>query len=117
MPYLSVRTATPLTAAQIDTLQKELGELISVIPGKNIDNCMIDLTGGCNLFMGGKPLNGAFADLRLMGPAPDDTKDTFVNKFCALLDKHLGIPDKNIYVNLLEQNQWGSSGKLAKLAK
>jgi len=112
MPYLSVRTSVSMDCAKKDVLQKELGALIAVIPGKSIDNCMIDITSDCGLFMRGGPIVGAFVDLRLFRPSPDEAKSEFLAGLCKILNEQLGIEKENVYCNLLELPQWGSAGKL-----
>lgn len=110
MPYLSVRTSAPLDAAKTQALYRELAALISLIPGKNENNCMIDIAGGCDLFMRSEPILGAFVDLRLLRQSPAEAKQAFMEAMCKALREQLGIESKNVYCNMLELEQWGSGG-------
>ena len=110
MPYVHVKTAKTLDEAAKDALQKEIGALIAVIPGKNIDNCMTHITGGLSLYMGGKALeDGAFVEVRVYGAAPTESKREFVTKLFALLEAH-GIAQARTYVNFVESDDWASRG-------
>ncbi len=114
MPYLSIRTSANMDGAQRLALQQELGELIAVIPGKSANNCMIDIKSGCDLYMRGGEILGAFVDLRLFTAAPDAAKNDFFAKLCVLLKEQLGVEQENIYCNMLELTQWCSGGALKK---
>lgn len=112
MPYLCVKTTAVMDSSQKEMLQKDLGALISVIPGKSVNNCMIEIVSGCDIFMGGGPLKGAFVDLRLYRASPDEAKKEFLTGLCKILKSRFGIEKQNIYCNMLELPQWGSGDNL-----
>ena len=110
MPYLSLRTSAPLDAAKTQALHRELAALIAVIPGKNENNCMIDIEGGCALFMRSEAILGAVVDLRMFGVSPMDAKQSFMEGLCEILREQLGVEKQNVYCNMAELEHWGSGG-------
>ncbi len=117
MPFLSVKTSAPMDGAQKMHLQKALGELISVIPGKTIDNCITEISGGNAMFRHGGEVLAAFVDLRLFTAAPDDAKQSFMEGLCKLLKDQLGIEPANVYCNFAEFDQWGAGGRFIREPK
>ena len=105
MPYVCVRSSQHLGDDKIGKLQKEIGRLISIIPGKSIDNCMIQIYEDCNTFMGGKPANATFCEIRMLGKAPAEKKKEFSTGLHELLSAELGGLDK-LFINFQEYLEW-----------
>ena len=111
MPFVHVRTSRPLDGDARDKLQKEIGALISILPGKTIDNCMTQLSGGEHLYMSGAELrDGAFVEVRLFGPSPAEAKKELALRLFALLEKDFGIAPGQTYMNYIEMDEWASRG-------
>jgi len=108
MPYLSVRAGMPVSGHTADMLQKEIGELISILPGKTIDNCIIEISGGCDIYLSGKRAEALFCEVRLYKPSPVDKKKEFSEKLHALFVEKLH-PVK-VYINILEFEHWCADG-------
>ena len=106
MPYVSIRTSQRLTDEKIDRIQKEIGRLIAIIPGKTIENCMTQITGDCKTFMGGVPVNGTFCEVRMLGKAPAESKKEFTQELDKMLIAELEGLDK-LYINFQEYFEWG----------
>lgn len=106
MPYLHVKIGKPMDAAQVDALRHELEQMISILPGKNADNCMIHIEPDCAMYMQGAKNPCVFAELRLYKASPDEKKLAFVQAFSELLRSSLGIPESFIYMNILEMDHW-----------
>ncbi|MCL2664445.1 MAG: phenylpyruvate tautomerase MIF-related protein [Defluviitaleaceae bacterium] len=112
MPYIDIKVSAVVGAEKKDGLQKKIGEAISLLPGKTIDNTMLCITDDCSLFMRGKPLEGAFVEIRLYKASPADNKKAFAEKLFKLLEESLGIAPGNIYLNYLEMPDWGANGTI-----
>lgn len=97
-----------LDCSEKEQLQKEVGEIMPLIPGKNIANTMQHIDDGCDIYMNGEKITGAFVDARLYQAAPKEAKAAWNDAICALLKKH-GI-DGRIYLNITEKDEWGSDG-------
>ena len=105
MPFVSVRSSQHIADDKMERLQQGIGQIISVIPGKNSENCMIHITGDCKIFMGGKPSNAVFAEVRMFGKAPKDKKKEFAAEFNKVITAELGEVDK-LFLNFQEYFEW-----------
>ena len=106
MPFVCVRSSQHLPEDKIDRLQKEIGRIISIIPGKSIDNCMIQISGDHKTFMGGKPANATFCEIRMLGKAPNEKKKEFTGELNKVLSGELDGLDK-LFINFQEYFEWG----------
>ena len=106
MPYVSVNTSMPVCEAKLDTLQKEIGRIITLIPGKTIDNCMTHIAGGAHIYMSGAPAKAVFCEIRVFKPAPREGKAGVVAALHALFTQELGA--EKVYINFIESEEWGS---------
>ena len=106
MPYLHVKVGKPLNSTQIDALRRELEQLITILPGKNADNCMIHIEPDCAMYMQGAKNPCVFAELRLYKASPADKKQAFADAFAKLLREKYAIADDFIYMNILEMDHW-----------
>lgn len=107
MPFVSISSAMPISEEKKDSLQKELGKLIAIIPGKNIDNCMTKIEGSSSIFMSGEPAKAVFCEIRLRGAAPKESKKQLVGELYQLFTKELGA--EKVYTNFLEFDEWGNA--------
>ena len=106
MPYVSVSSSQHIAEDKAERLQKEIGRIISIIPGKTIDNCMIQITGDVKTYMGGSASNSTFCEIRMFGKAPGEAKKEFngeLHKVLAAELEGLGM----LYVNYQEYFEWG----------
>ena len=106
MPYVSVRSSKHIDDDKMEALQKKIGGVISVIPGKNIDNCMIQIQGDCKTFMGGKPKNATFCEVRMFGEAPKEAKKEFCGALTKVMTEELGEIE-TLFINMQQYFEWG----------
>ena len=106
MPFVSVSTAMPTPKETMNTLQQEIGRIIALIPGKNIDNCMTRIEGGADIFMSGAAAKAVFCEVRVYGEAPKDSKAAVVAELHALFTTQLGA--EKVYTHFIESKEWGS---------
>ena len=113
MPFISVKTSSKLTLAQKQEINRGLGQIISILPGKAESNVMIEISDGHTLCYAGAERTGiAFAELRLYGESPLEAKEAFVNAFLKLLREAAGIAPEDVYMTIQEFDHWVSKGKL-----
>jgi phenylpyruvate tautomerase PptA (4-oxalocrotonate tautomerase family) len=110
MPQVNITVSQTLSAEKRDQLQLAVGDSIGLIPGKTIDNTITCIQDGCSLFKGGKPLDGAFVDIRLFKASPEESKKAFAEKLFVILKDVLGIDPAGVYVNYIELEHWASRG-------
>ena len=107
MPYVSISSSQPIDDDKAERIQRGIGRIISIIPGKTIDNCMIQISGDCKTFMSGKASNSTFCEVRMFGKAPNEAKKEFTAELNKLLDAELEGMDK-LYINFQEYFEWGN---------
>ena len=55
MPFISVKTSSKLTLQQKQELNRGIGQIISILPGKAESNVMIEISDGHTLTQGTSP--------------------------------------------------------------
>lgn len=113
MPYICISVSKTLENQQKEQIKAELGQMITLIPGKTEEVTMVRIEDSCMLYKAGKALsNGAFIEVRLYGPAPQPDKEKFTTAVFQAFEKLLGIQPSDIYLNIFEMESWGTKGKL-----
>jgi len=111
MPYVSITTAKKLDCATKTELYLKIGELMPVLPGKNLDNTLLSINDGVDMFMRGKPNDGVFVSVQVYKKSPEDSKKEFSAKFCETLKEVLKLdPDGCVYMNFTEFENWAANG-------
>lgn len=110
MPFINVHIGKPLTEEKKVEVMQMIADNMPLIPEKNIDNTMIEISADCDMFMGGKKQGLIFVDLRILKPAPMENKNAFVEALSAGFDKLLDIPANKQYYTIAEFNEWGYGG-------
>ena len=117
MPYLLLNTSKTLTVEQRETVKTELGKLITIIPTKSERNFMVDFSEGHPMYFHGLPADScAFIELRLLGKAPHKAKKQFVQQVFRMIDHVLGIKEDELFISILEFEDWGVGGSLKTLS-
>ncbi|GHV72788.1 hypothetical protein AGMMS49940_00900 [Spirochaetia bacterium] len=110
MPYIAFNISEKLTASQKEIIKSETGRLVTVIPGKTEEVTIVDICDGHSMYKGGKAIPCAYVDIRVYTKAEPAGKKQFVNDLFILLEKELGINKDNVYISVLEFEQWGDHG-------
>ncbi|MDR1351912.1 MAG: hypothetical protein LBK05_01415 [Treponema sp.] len=110
MPYVSLNTSEKLSETQKERVKSEIGRLIAVIPGKTEEVTIVDISGGHSMYKGGQAVPCAYVDIRVYTKADPEGKKQFVDGLFVVLDRELGIPKDNVYMSVLEFEQWGDHG-------
>ena len=110
MPYIAVNTVQKLTDAQKEKIKTELGRLITIIPTKAEAGLLIDFSGDRTMYKAGENVSGAFIEVRLFHKADFEPKKKLTEEIFALFIRELGTKKENMYLNILEFDNWGSAG-------
>ncbi|MDR2053644.1 MAG: hypothetical protein LBP80_09540 [Treponema sp.] len=110
MPYISLNTSEKLSENQKEKVKSEIGRLITVIPGKTGEVTIVDISDGRSMYKGGKTAPCAYVDIRVYTKADPEGKKRFVDELFGVLDRELGIPKDDVYMSVLEFEQWGDHG-------
>jgi phenylpyruvate tautomerase PptA (4-oxalocrotonate tautomerase family) len=113
MPFISIYSAKTLTPAQKETVSKELGILISILPHKTEKVLMLDFVDGHTMYNKGRKVEDCvFVDVRLYGSASFAPKKEFTEKVFTMLTDTLGVRTEDIYIVCAEYATWGTQGSL-----
>ena len=112
MPYISVTTSKELTGVERDAIRRELGFLISTIPGKMESVLMIDIMDGHDMYFAGTRRVCAYLNVALYTAAPFEAKSEFAGAVCEMLEREAGIPVDDVYLTFSEYPNWCSHGTL-----
>jgi len=110
MPYVSITTAKKLSDGAKSKLYSKIGEIMPVLPGKNIDNTLLCINDGVSMFMSGKPNNGVFVSVQVYKKSPEDSKKEFSEKIYAILKEILETDIGCVYMNFTEFENWAANG-------
>ena len=112
MPYIAINTAQQLSAAQKEKIKSELGRLITLIPTKNEAGLLVDFSGSRTIYKAGENVSGAFIDVRLFHKSDFEPKKKFTEEALGMLSRELNIAKENMYLSIMEFDNWGSGGVL-----
>jgi len=112
MPYIAVNTSEKLSDAQKEKIKAELGRLITIIPTKTEAGTLVDFSDSRTMYKAGENISGAFIELRLWHKSDFESKKQFTEKTFELLSRELGLKTENMYLNIVELDDWGSVGTL-----
>ena len=110
MPYVNITTAKKIDDKTKADLYSKVGEIMPVLPGKNIDNTLFAVNDGISMFKGGKPNDGVFVSVQCYKKSPEDQKKEFSKKIYEILKEVLKIDGGCVYMNFTEFENWASDG-------
>lgn len=108
MPFINVKVSEELTEKRMDCIKAELGQVISIIPGKSEAYLMVNIEDNCNLYFKGdnsKPT--AFVDVSIFGSAAKSDCEKLTAEICIILQNEADIPSNRTYVKYLFSDLWG----------
>jgi len=110
MPYIAINTSVKLSDKQKEKIKTELGRLITVIPTKTEAGTLVDFSDSRTSYKAGENVSGAFIDVRLFHKADFESKKKFTEETFKMLSRELGLKEENMYLSILEFENWGSGG-------
>ena len=110
MPYIAINTAQKISDAQKEKIKSELGRLITIIPTKSEAGLLVDFSDSRTIYKAGENVSGAFIEIRLFHKADFEPKKKLVEEIFEMLSRELGTKKENMYLNILEFDNWGSAG-------
>ena len=110
MPYVNITTAKKIDEKTKADLYAKVGEIMPVLPGKNIDNTLFAVNDGIAMFKSGKPNDGVFVSVQCYKKSPEEEKKEFSKKIYEILKDVLKIDGGCVYMNFTEYENWASDG-------
>ena len=113
MPYVQLTTSASLDKQTEKTLNRELGQVIALFPGKSERWLMISLQGGAEMcFAGDADTPCAMLTVELFG-TPDSTAcGRFAEKATEVLHRVLGLSPDRVYVKFGGVSEWAWNGAM-----
>lgn len=105
MPFINVKLSTLLSQEQEITLKQELGEAISIIPGKSESSLMLQFEENCRLWLAGSnegPI--VFVNVMLLGKADRQDYASFSSRVVEIFECQLAA--RHVYVKFEEVPNW-----------
>lgn len=112
MPYIGISTSQTLTSEQKDALKTQLGEKISVVPGKSEERLMVDISDGRAMYFAGQKKDLAYLDVKCYGAVDFEYQKAFTEAAFQCVEKITGLPKDCIYLTFGEFMHWGTLGSL-----
>ena len=111
MPFIHIHVTGSLSEEKKDALKTRLGQIISILPGKEESGLMVDIADGRSMYYRGNRMEKcAFADVRLYKESPFAQKEQFAGALYDALEEIAGVPRTQVYLNIQELANWGSRG-------
>lgn len=111
MPCIQTKVNVGISPEKEETLKKELGNAIALIPGKSDSWLMLTFEDNCRIaFQGNSQEPAAFVEVKIFGKAPDSAYEALTAEITKILGRELGVGAKRIYVKYEEVQHWGWNG-------
>ncbi len=115
MPYIDIKITLKLNGQEKDRIKAKMGELITIIPGKNESGLMVGIDDGYTIYLAGeKKEKAAYIMVQLYKSSEFEFEAKFTEKVFDFFEGELGIPKNCLYLNIGERQCWGSRGALKK---
>ena len=111
MPFIHTRVNRPINQETEKALSRQLGEAISLLPGKSESWLMLQFEDNCHLYFKGdcaKPL--AFVNVKLFGASDEASYEKLTAEITRILKESLAIAPEHVYVQYDEIDHWGWNG-------
>ncbi len=111
MPYINTVTTKKISQDMKKELTKELGEAITLLPGKSEEWLMLRFEDGAEMaFRGDVEKDAAMIEVALLGKAPADALNNLTARLTQIITEKLGVAGDRIYVKYFETDKWGWNG-------
>lgn len=111
MPYINTTTNVKISEEQIRHLTKEMGQAITLIPGKSEDWLMLNFNGSSTMaFRADTVTPTAMLEVEIFGNAKAGDLQALTERLCEIIANVLSVPSDRIYVKYREVDSWGWNG-------
>jgi phenylpyruvate tautomerase PptA (4-oxalocrotonate tautomerase family) len=110
MPFINVKTNTPVSKDKETALKSALGEAISIIPGKSGSWLMVEIEPERKLYFKGSDAPAAMVSVSVCGSADSASFNKLTDSICTLINSELGIDTARTYVKYEATKDWGWNG-------
>ena len=111
MPYIDLKTTAKITAESEETLRKEFGKIITLIPGKTEAWLMLNFDDECRMAFAADFSPTAILEVKLFGAADERSYENLTRSLTDIINAELSIPKNRIYIKYEEITTWGYGGE------
>lgn len=112
MPFINVKTNADLTEETMENIKRELGDAITVFPGKSESWLMVAIEKNVPMWFRGRNSGTiVYAEVKIF--ANDITSsiaDTMTKEMTEILSSQTGAPGDSIYITYTACKDWGWNG-------
>ncbi|MBQ8175612.1 MAG: hypothetical protein IJ035_01070 [Oscillospiraceae bacterium] len=110
MPFINVKTNSPISKDKETVIKAKLGQAITTIPGKSESWLMVGLEPEYTLYFQGTDELCAMVEVSIFGSASAATLDALTGKITEIINSELDIKPARIYVQYSQKPEWGWNG-------
>ncbi len=110
MPFINVKTNTPVSDDKKQNIKSKLGQAITTIPGKSEAWLMVGIEPEYDLWFKGDKSPAAMVEVSVYGGASSGAFAKLTGEISTILGDELSIPANRIYVRYGCTNDWGWNG-------
>lgn len=110
MPFINVKTNTPVSPEEENNIKSALGEAITSIPGKSEGWLMVGIEPEYKLYFKGTKDPAAMVEVSLYGSAEPAAMGKLTEKISDIVGNELSISPSRIYVSYMCTPNWGWNG-------
>ena len=110
MPYISIKTPFRTEKDAATKIKAELGEAITILPGKSERWLMVSFDAQDAMFFAGSSEPSAIAEISVFGKIDPAAAEKLTREVCRIISENTEIPQNRIYVKYAETNLWGFDG-------
>jgi phenylpyruvate tautomerase PptA (4-oxalocrotonate tautomerase family) len=112
MPTINVRTNVTITPEIAEAVKSELGQAISLIPGKSEQWLQVVLDDGKTIYFAGQSGPSAFVEVSILGTDNRSAYEKLGAEITSILRQNLGIDGNRIYVKMQASEFFTWNGNL-----
>lgn len=113
MPFVSIHTARKLSKINKENIKHDLGQKITLIPGKKEEVLMIEFIDEVSLYFAGvENPNATYIDVKCYKAASFEENQNFTEAVNEIMIDEIGISNLDIYLTISEFSTWGTKGTL-----
>lgn len=110
MPFVRISVGRKLSDNERTAVYDVVSQHITIIPGKTVAATMVQLEDGRHMYKDASQRVCVFIEVRLYGSTTTEAKEKLVEKLTTDLSVMLDVPLGDIYLNIMEMENWGANG-------
>ena len=111
MPYINLKTTEKISKEKEDTLAKEFGRLIELLPGKSDEWLMSEFSGERRISFRYENSPAAMIEISVFGKCRAEDYNRLTAALTETVSRELSIRTDRIYVKYTECEHWGYDGE------